>query len=114
MSKKDSRFFSQNLFIGVTSMNKEVLDLTKIDQAESWLKLFKAFARRKGLKDVAASPTDQRDYQVTDEFMSKCGTEAFTTISRLCLPDEVSELQFTAIEKKILEFRQRSFCVNRR
>ena len=81
------------------------LDLTSPDDALAWLEGFKAKGRTEKKVDIEADATQnppvQRDYQLTDYFLSKCGINAIKKLNSLVAPNRLSDLKFDQIERHI-------------
>lgn len=79
-------------------MERILLKLNEPEDALMWLSAFKAKARCEKKADIEESSDGrQRDYQITDLFISKCGIEAQKKLSSLVAPREIESMKFQEI-----------------
>ena len=84
-----------------------ILDLSKPDQAKTWLMAFGALARSKRWTDTDAieatadAPGVPAVYSITDNFMATCGLEALNKIQFIVAPHKVQEMKFRDIEEAL-------------
>ena len=89
------------LVSGVAGMSKlGNLDLNDPIKAQTWLLAFGGLARSKNWKD------DEKQLQITDNFMANCGLDALDKTKYIMLPQNVQDTKFKDIEEKLIRYLQ--------
>ncbi len=94
----------------MSSFDKLSLNLREPEDALVWLDAFAAKCRAEKKTDVAATASNAADFQVTDQFLFRCGVESLKKLKSLVAPKELKAMPFKDIEKVLkgyLEPQQR-------
>ena len=94
----------------MSSFDKPSLILREPEDALVWLDAFAAKCRAEKKTDVAATASNAADFQVTDQFLFRCGVESLKKLKSLVAPKELKAMPFKDIEKVLkgyLEPQQR-------
>ena len=77
---------------------KHQLNLRDPEDAQAWIDGFKARCRAEKKTDTAATTSAPQDYQITDQFLFRCGVESLKKVKTLVAPNNIEDMPFKDIE----------------
>ena len=88
------------------STEKKLLNLELPEDALAWIKASKARCRAEKKTDVVANGGNPADYQITDQFLFRCGVESLKKVKSLVAPTKVETMPFRDIETVLENYLQ--------
>ena len=88
------------------STEKKLLNLQLPEDALAWIKAFKARCRAEKKTDVDTNGNNPADYQITDQFLFRCGVESLKKVESLVAPTKIETMPFKDIERILENYLQ--------
>ena len=85
---------------------KNVLNLHAPEETLAWIDAFKARCRAEKKTDVNANGSNPADYQITDQFIFRCGVESLKKLKSLVAPTKLETMPFKDIATVLENYLQ--------
>ena len=85
---------------------KKLLNLHEPEDALAWIDAFKARCRAEKKTDVDANGSNPADYQITDQFIFRCGVESLKKVKSLVAPTKLETMPFKDIATVLENYLQ--------